>query len=77
MTRWKDKPFFLYLTYNALHFPLEAPDETIAKYEAKFEDAWVTEFGDGWDDMREKKLLVRRPGYRSSGSEVAASSLFQ
>ena len=57
----EDKPFFLYLTYNAPHFPLEAPDETIAKYEAKFEDAqWVTEFGDGWDDMREKKLARQK-----------------
>ena len=55
------KPFFLYLAYNAPHFPLEAPDETIAKYEAKFEDAqWITEFGDGWDDMREKKLARQK-----------------
>ena len=56
-----DKPFFLYLTYNAPHFPLEAPDETIAKYEAKLNDPnWIAEYGDGWDEMREKKLARQK-----------------
>lgn len=52
-----EQPFFLYLAYNVPHFPLEAPDETIAKYEAKFNDpSWIAEYGRGWDVMREKKL---------------------
>ena len=56
-----DKPFFLYLTYNAPHFPLEAPDETIAKYETKLEDPeWIAEFGLGWDEMRQKKLARQK-----------------
>lgn len=56
-----DKPFFLYLTYNAPHFPLEAPDETIAKYEALLENPeWLAEFGEGWDEMREKKLARQK-----------------
>ena len=55
------KPFFLYLTYNAPHFPLEAPDETIAKYEALLEDPeWLEEFGEGWDEMRQKKLARQK-----------------
>ena len=55
------KPFFLYLTYNAPHFPLEAPDETIAKYESKLKDPdWLAEFGDGWDQMRQKKLVRQK-----------------
>jgi len=29
----KDKPFFLYLAYNAPHAPQQAPDEDIARYE--------------------------------------------
>lgn len=29
----KNKPFFLYLAYNAPHAPLQAPEEAIAKYE--------------------------------------------
>ena len=30
----KDKPFFLYVAHHAVHLPIEAPKETIAKYEA-------------------------------------------
>lgn len=40
----KNKPFFLYLAFNAPHFPLQAPVETIEKYEGKFSK--------GWDAMR-------------------------
>lgn len=32
VTTNKDKPFFLYLAYNAPHAPLQAPDEDIARY---------------------------------------------
>ncbi|MCG8700477.1 MAG: arylsulfatase [Bacteroidales bacterium] len=39
-----DKPFFLYLAFNAPHFPLQAPKETIDKYKGKFDE--------GWDKMR-------------------------
>jgi len=30
------KPFFLYLAYNAPHFPLQAPPQDIAKYRGKY-----------------------------------------
>lgn len=43
--RAEGKPFFLYLAFNAPHFPLQAPQETIAKYKGKFND--------GWDRMRQ------------------------
>ena len=57
----EDKPFFLYLTYNAPHFPLEAPDNTIAKYEELLKDAdWLAKFGEGWDDMRQRKLARQK-----------------
>ncbi|WP_299556374.1 arylsulfatase [Seonamhaeicola sp.] len=42
-----NKPFFLYMAYNAPHFPLEAPDEDIAKYRGKYME--------GWDKLREEK----------------------
>lgn len=45
----QEKPFFMYLAYNAPHFPLEAPDEDIAKYQGKYLK--------GWDKMREEKIL--------------------
>jgi len=41
------KPFFLYLAYNAPHFPLEAPAEDIAKFRGKYMV--------GWDKLREAR----------------------
>jgi arylsulfatase len=41
------KPFFLYLAYNAPHFPLQAPEEDIAKYRGKYKI--------GWDKLREQR----------------------
>jgi len=35
-----DKPFFLYLAHIAPHFPLQAPQETIAKYRGKYKAGW-------------------------------------
>ncbi|MFS4418015.1 arylsulfatase [Maribacter sp. 2307ULW6-5] len=41
------QPFFLYMAYNAPHFPLEAPDADIAKYKGKYLE--------GWDKLRKEK----------------------
>ncbi|MCB1233121.1 MAG: sulfatase-like hydrolase/transferase, partial [Verrucomicrobiae bacterium] len=35
-----DEPFFLYLAYNAPHFPLHAKPEELAKYRDKYHDGW-------------------------------------
>lgn len=43
-----DQPFFLYLAYNAPHWPLEAPDEDIEKYRGKYES--------GWEALRQEKF---------------------
>ena len=43
-----EKPWFLYLAYNAPHFPLHAPPEEIAKYKGRY-------LG-GWDQLREERL---------------------
>lgn len=40
-------PFFLYLAYTAPHFPLQAPEENVAKY--------LDVYRDGWDRVREKR----------------------
>jgi arylsulfatase A-like enzyme len=32
-----DKPFFAYLAYTAPHWPLQAPEESIAKYKGKYD----------------------------------------
>jgi arylsulfatase len=44
----KDKaPFFLYLAYNAPHWPLQAPEELVKKYRGKYRR--------GWDKLREER----------------------
>ena len=47
------KPFFLYLAFNAVHFPLHAPEADIAKYEAMY-------FAKGWDTLREERLARQK-----------------
>lgn len=42
-----EKPFFLYLAYNAPHWPLNAPKEDIEKYRGKYMK--------GWQDLRLKR----------------------
>lgn len=43
-----DKPFFLYMAYNAPHWPLHAKPQDIAKYKGKY-DA-------GWDELRKVRF---------------------
>ena len=43
----EDQPFFLYLAYNAPHFPLQAPEENIRKFSGKY--------AEGWDAFRNKR----------------------
>ena len=43
-----DQPWFMYLAYNAAHFPLQAPKEDIEKY------AHV--YAKGWDAVRAERL---------------------
>lgn len=45
--RAAQKPFFLYLAYNAPHFPLQAPPDEIAKFRGKYKS--------GWDKLREQR----------------------
>jgi arylsulfatase len=47
-----DRPFLLHLCYNAPHFPLEAPEDLIAKYRGRYMK--------GWDALREEKFLRMR-----------------
>jgi len=36
-----DGPFFLYLAFNAPHWPLHAPEKEIEKYVGKYSDGWA------------------------------------
>lgn len=46
--RATDKPWFLYLAFNAAHFPLHAPEAEIAKYEKVYQQ--------GWDKVRRQRF---------------------
>lgn len=43
-----DRPWFLYLAFNAAHFPLHAPEADIARYEPVY--------AAGWDAIRARRL---------------------
>jgi arylsulfatase len=47
------KPWFLYLAFNAPHFPLHAPEEAIQKYETLY----LTK---GWDAIRADRLARQK-----------------
>lgn len=42
-------PFFLYLAYNAPHYPLQAPEATVDKYRRRF--------AAGWDSLRQERHM--------------------
>ncbi|RYG80708.1 MAG: arylsulfatase, partial [Alphaproteobacteria bacterium] len=48
-----DKPWFMYLSFNAGHFPLHAPEAEIAKYEALYRTK-------GWDAIRTERLARQK-----------------
>ena len=37
----KDAPFFAYVAFQAVHIPVQAPREYIARYESKFDEGWA------------------------------------
>ena len=51
-TRKAGKPYFLYLAYNAPHFPLHAPKELVDKYVPVYEQ--------GWDRIRDGRYARMR-----------------
>ncbi len=46
------KPFFLYVAYNAPHYPLQAPKEEVDKYRGKYKS--------GWDKLRETRFAKQK-----------------
>lgn len=42
-----EKPFFLYVAYNAPHYPLQAPENEIKKYNGQYDQ--------GWDNLRKQR----------------------
>ncbi|MFK5922645.1 MAG: arylsulfatase [Verrucomicrobiota bacterium] len=61
------KPWFIYLAYNAPHFPLHARPEDIAKYQDRFHD--------GWDVLRKKRLArMKELGIIAESTELTPRS---
>jgi len=42
-----DNPFLLYVAFNAPHYPLQAPEEAVRKYDGRYDD--------GWDELRRQR----------------------
>ncbi|MFT4204224.1 MAG: arylsulfatase [Chitinophagaceae bacterium] len=47
-----DKPFLLYLAYNAPHFPLQAPLDEIERFRGKYHQ--------GWEQLRQQRYQKQR-----------------
>ncbi len=43
-----DKPFFLYVAFNAPHYPLQAPETDVKKY--------LNQYSTGWDQLRQERF---------------------
>jgi arylsulfatase A-like enzyme len=64
-----DRPWFVYLAYNAPHFPLHARSEDIAKYRNRY--------AGGWDVLRDERLAkMKRLGLVSGGTRLSPRSTF-
>ena len=62
----QEKPFFLYLAYNAPHWPLEAPERIIAKYRERYDG--------GWDQLRKEKFArMKTTGIVSANAALPPS----
>ncbi|MGP0069299.1 MAG: sulfatase-like hydrolase/transferase [Isosphaeraceae bacterium] len=59
-TKYRDKPFFLYLTFNAPHFPLQAPPEDIARYRDRYREGWEAVRAERWKRIQELGLVHGR-----------------
>lgn len=69
-TQNKSKPFLLYMAYNAPHFPLEAPDDVIAKYRGRYMK--------GWDKLKEEKLeRMKKLGIVDADQKQANAKAFE
>ncbi|RBL92912.1 arylsulfatase [Chitinophaga flava] len=66
-----NQPFFLYVAYNAPHWPLQAPPEDIARYKGRY--------AIGWDSLRNERIarqkqlgLIRQDATIAPDPEVPA-----
>ncbi|MFI2741656.1 arylsulfatase [Zhouia sp. PK063] len=53
----KNKPFFLYLAYNAPHWPLQAPKKDIDKYRDRYKEGWGKIREERYQKMKELGII--------------------
>lgn len=53
----QENPFFLYLSYNAPHWPLQAPKQDIDKYRGKYSNGWEILRKERYNKMIEMGLV--------------------
>ncbi|SHM16266.1 arylsulfatase [Flavobacterium flevense] len=53
------KPFFMYLAYNAPHWPVQAPAVTIKKYEKTYIDGWDALKKRRYESLLAKKIITK------------------
>lgn len=62
-----EKPWFTFVSHQAPHFPLQAPDKYINKYKDKYKD--------GWDVLRQERLQrMKRIGIITEDTELSPRS---
>ncbi len=68
----KDAPFFLYVAHTAPHWPLQAPDSIIKKYEDKYRKGWKPIRKNRYRGLIEKGIIkseVALPDFMFPGRE--------
>ncbi len=64
-----EKPFFLYLSYMAAHWPMHAPADAIAKYKGHYDQ--------GWDQMRNARFEnMKKMGLANADWELTPRDSF-
>ncbi|PHR95253.1 MAG: sulfatase [Blastopirellula sp.] len=68
--RDKQKPFFLYLAFNAPHYPLQAPKEDVMKYRGKYTDGWEVLRKKRFQRMKELDIIPKNTKLSKPESDV-------
>lgn len=68
----KDKPFFLYVSYTAPHWPLHAPENIIKKYKGVYDKGWDTIRAERYKRMVKMGLINPNWGLSPRGDDAVA-----